>query len=105
MIQFVPDTNKSGKEKGRGSLNVWIQQATGLLTSCDWGTYLLWSVDVVIVNIRISHLSIVDITSTLLVCSFIVVLCCLEENMRNSSLQWFSVALTQPTTQCTSLTK
>ena len=51
MIQFVPDTNKSGKEKGRGSLNVWIQQARGFLSSCDQGTYLLWSVDVVIVNI------------------------------------------------------
>ena len=35
----------------KGSFNVYIQQARGLLTSCDQGTYLLWSVDVVIVNI------------------------------------------------------
>ncbi|XP_065908474.1 uncharacterized protein [Dysidea avara] len=40
MIQFVPDTSKSGKEKGRGSLNIWIQQARGLRTCCDQGTYL-----------------------------------------------------------------
>ncbi|XP_065907063.1 synaptotagmin-like protein 5 [Dysidea avara] len=40
MIQFAPKTSKSAKEKGRGSLNVWIQQARGLQTSCDQGTYL-----------------------------------------------------------------
>jgi len=44
MIQFVPDTSKLEKEKGRGSLIVWIQQARGLQTPCDQGTYLQWSV-------------------------------------------------------------
>ena len=44
MIQFVPDTSKLGKEKGKGSLNVWIQQARGLQAPCDQGTYLQWSV-------------------------------------------------------------
>jgi len=41
MIQFVPE---SGKGKGRGSLNVWIQQARGLQVPYDQGTYLKWSV-------------------------------------------------------------
>jgi len=44
MMQFVPDNNKSRKEEGRGSLNVWIQQARGLQAPCDQGTYLQWSV-------------------------------------------------------------
>jgi len=44
MIQFVPDNSKSRKEKGRGSLNVWIQQARGLKVPYDQGTYLKWLV-------------------------------------------------------------
>ena len=44
MIQFVPNASKSGKEKGRGNLNVWIQQARGLKVPDDQGTYLQWSV-------------------------------------------------------------
>ena len=50
MIQFSLETSKSGKEKGRGSLNVWIQQARGLQAPCDQGTYLQWSVVMLILR-------------------------------------------------------
>jgi len=44
MVQFTPTASKSGKEKRKGSLNVWIQQARGLQIPCNQGTYLQWSV-------------------------------------------------------------
>ena len=41
MLQFVPDTNKSGK------LKVWIRQASRLKTRYDNGSFVVWLVIIV----------------------------------------------------------
>ena len=46
MLQYIPDTNKSMKEKRNGCcLKVWIKQSSGLKTHYDNGTFVLWLVD------------------------------------------------------------
>ena len=43
MLQYVPESNKSGREKRNGCyLKVWIRQASGLKTRYDNGTFVLW---------------------------------------------------------------
>jgi len=45
MLQYVPNTVKSQKEKCNDCyLKVWIRQASGLKTRYDNGTYVLWLV-------------------------------------------------------------
>ena len=41
ILQFVPDTNKSGK------LKVWIRQASRLKTHYDNGSFVVWLVIIV----------------------------------------------------------
>ena len=48
MLQYVPETNKSRKEKCNGSyLKVWIRQASGLKTRYNNGSFVLWLVIIV----------------------------------------------------------
>ena len=44
MLQFVPDQDKKGKKKGRGTLLVWIQQARQLPIVRSGATFVQWLV-------------------------------------------------------------
>ena len=42
MLQFVPDQDKKGKKKGKGTLIVWIQQARQLPIIRSGATFVQW---------------------------------------------------------------
>ena len=42
MLQFVPDQDKKGKKKTKGTLIVWIQQARQLPIIRSGATFVQW---------------------------------------------------------------